>query len=136
MSARFYYVPPMYSVRRQISPHASPLRTEQTDVERAFWLKVRDRRLDGFKFRRQATVGPYVADFLCVEAKLIVELDGGQHCEEVDAERTAFLKDRGYRVLRFWNTACCRRCWTRCANVARPSPDPHPTLSRESGRGL
>jgi very-short-patch-repair endonuclease len=94
----------MYPVRRQISPHASRLRKEQTDVERALWLKVRDRRLDGFKFRRQATVGPYVADFLCVEAMLIVELDGGQHNEETDARRTAFLKESGYRVLRFWNS--------------------------------
>ncbi|HEX8215486.1 MAG TPA: DUF559 domain-containing protein [Allosphingosinicella sp.] len=93
----------MYPVRRQISPHAARLRREQTDVERAFWLKVRDRRLDGFKFRRQATVGPHVADFLCVEAMLVVELDGGQHCEDVDRGRTAFLNERGYRVLRFWN---------------------------------
>ena len=93
----------MYPVRRQISRHAARLRSEQTDVERAFWLKVRDRRLDGFKFRRQATIGPYVADFLCVEAKLIVELDGGQHSDEVDAKRTAFLEGQGYRVVRFWN---------------------------------
>ncbi len=93
----------MYPVRRQISPHAARLRRERTDVERAFWLKVRDRRLDGFKFRRQATVGPYVADFLCVEAKLIVELDGGQHNEEADRNRTSFPRGHGYRVLRFWN---------------------------------
>ena len=93
----------MYPVRRQISPHAARLRREQTDVERAFWLKVRGRRLDGFKFRPQATIGPYVADFLCIEAKLIVELDGGQHSEAADRARTAFLTDRGYRILRFWN---------------------------------
>jgi very-short-patch-repair endonuclease len=53
----------MYPVRRQISPHAAKLRREQTDVERTFWLKVRDRRLDGFKFRRQATVGPTLRIF-------------------------------------------------------------------------
>jgi len=93
----------MYPVRRQISPHAARLRREQTDVERVFWLEVRDRRLNGFKFRRQATVGPYVADFLCVEARLIVELDGGQHNAKAEAGRTASLKERGYRVLRFWN---------------------------------
>ena len=62
------------------------------------------RQLGGFKFRRQATVGPYVADFLCIDARLIVELDGGQHSEERDRARTAWLECAGYRVIRFWNT--------------------------------
>jgi len=74
-----------------------------TDVERKLWFALRDRRLHGFKFRRQATIGPFVVDFLCVEAALIVELDGGQHNEETDVRRTAFLEERGYRVVRFWN---------------------------------
>jgi very-short-patch-repair endonuclease len=65
---------------------------------------VRGRRLGGAKFRRQAPVGEYVADFLCREAKLIVELDGGQHSDsEKDPSRTAYLELAGYRVLRFWN---------------------------------
>ncbi len=93
----------MPPVRRQISPHAARLRRDQTDVEQRFWLAVRDRRLAGMKFRRQATIGPYVVDFLCIEKRLIVELDGGQHDEIVDANRTRFLEERGYRVLRFWN---------------------------------
>ena len=93
----------MYPVRRQISPHAARLRREQTDVEQALWFAVRNRRLAGYKFRRQATIGPLVADFLCADAMLIVELDGGQHDEEADAARTAYLESRGYRVLRFWN---------------------------------
>jgi len=63
-----------------------------TDVEWKLWFALRDRRLDGFKFRRQATIGDYV-----------VELDGGQHGEGRDAERTAFIENRGYRVMRFWN---------------------------------
>ena len=74
-----------------------------TDVERKLWLAVRDRRLGGFKFRRQVTIGPFIVDFLCVEARLIVELDGGQHGEEVDARRTSYLEAQGYRVMRFWN---------------------------------
>jgi adenine-specific DNA-methyltransferase len=57
----------------------------------------------GAKFRRQATLGRYVVDFLCIEAKLIVELDGGQHNRETDASRTAWLVAEGYRILRFWN---------------------------------
>jgi very-short-patch-repair endonuclease len=93
----------MYPVRRQISPHAARLRRDATEVERQLWAVLRNRQLDGFKFRFQSSVGPYVADFLCVEAKLIVELDGGQHSEERDAARTRFLEQHGYRVLRFWN---------------------------------
>ena len=94
----------MYPVRRQISPHAARLRQDMTDVERKLWYAVRDRRLDGFKFRRQATIGPFVVDFLCIEARLIIELDGGQHEEARDAPRTAFLAAQDYRVIRFWNT--------------------------------
>jgi very-short-patch-repair endonuclease len=93
----------MPPVRRQISPHAASLRRNQTDAERSFWLAARDRRLDGFKFRRQATIGPFIVDFLCIEAKLIVELDGGQHTPESDAARTSFLQERGYTIMRFWN---------------------------------
>jgi very-short-patch-repair endonuclease len=67
----------------------------------------RDRRLGGWKFRRQQPVGPYIADFICFEAKLIVELDGSQHAlpENAAAEeaRTAFLEGGGFRILRYWN---------------------------------
>ncbi|MEO8373885.1 MAG: endonuclease domain-containing protein [Sphingomonas bacterium] len=66
-------------------------------------MAVRDRRLDGFKFRQQTTIGPFVADFVCLEAKLIIELDGGQHDAETDAPRTRFLEARGFKILRFWN---------------------------------
>ncbi len=94
----------MAVIRRQISPHAARLRRDMTDVERKLWQAIRDRQLGGFKFRRQATIGPFVVDFLCAEKALIVELDGGQHDEAVDAKRTAFLEAQGYRVIRFWNT--------------------------------
>ena len=84
---------------------ARQLRREQTDAERLLWSRVRDRRLLGLKFRRQYPVGPYLADFCCIEQRLIVELDGGQHVEQVlrDAARTAVLARYGYRVLRFWD---------------------------------
>jgi len=85
------------------NPNARRLRRDATDVEQRFWLAVRDRRLGGFKFRRQVTIGPYVADFACVECRLIVELDGGQHGEEADVARTAYLEGLGWRVVRFWN---------------------------------
>jgi very-short-patch-repair endonuclease len=93
----------MYPVRRQISPHAAKLRRDMTDVERKFWFAIKNRQLGGSKFRRQATIAPFVADSLCAEARLIVELDGGQHDETGDAGRTTFLGARGYRVWRFWN---------------------------------
>jgi len=93
----------MYPVRRQISRHASRLREQRTDAENCFWQAVRNRRPDGFKFRFQHSIGPYVADFACLEAMLIVEIDGGQHNDAVDAVRTAFLEAEGFAILRFWN---------------------------------
>ena len=94
----------MYPVRRQISPHAPRLRRERTGVENSIWQALRNRQCDGFKFRFQATIGSFVVDFLCVEAWLIVELDGGHHSAATDAARTRFLEALGYRVLRFWNS--------------------------------
>ena len=84
---------------------ARSLRSRMTDAERILWYHLRARRLAGFKFRRQLVIEPYIVDFACIEAKLIVEADGGQHGEQenADAERTAFLNRSGYRVLRFWN---------------------------------
>lgn len=84
---------------------ARRLRREQTDAERKLWSKLRDRRLCGAKFRRQHPIGSFVADFCCIETKLIIELDGGQHVENADAddERTSYLAGQGYRVLRFWD---------------------------------
>ena len=79
------------------------LRRPQTDVERTLWFEVRDRRLGGVKFRRKVPLGPYVVDFPCLEARLIVELDGGQHGGPGDAARQDWLERNGYRVLRFWN---------------------------------
>ncbi len=76
-----------------------------TDAERALWYYVRAGRFLGYKFRRQAPMGPYVVDFLCEQARLIVEIDGGQHAERIerDAARTRWLRAQGYEVIRFWN---------------------------------
>ena len=92
----------MPPVKRRISPHAARLRRHSTDAERLLWSRLRGRRL-GWKFRRQHSLGPFVADFACLERKLIVEADGGQHNPEADRPRTAFLRRRGYRIVRFWN---------------------------------
>ena len=84
---------------------AKTLRSNMTDAERKLWSHIRDRQLLGFKFVRQLPVGPFVADFVCREADLIIELDGGQHAENArDDQRTAALAQHGYAVLRFWNS--------------------------------
>ncbi|TNE36253.1 MAG: endonuclease domain-containing protein [Alphaproteobacteria bacterium] len=84
---------------------ARDLRKETTVFEKMLWQKLRDRRFQTWKFRRQVPIGPYIADFLCHDAKLIIELDGGQHQESkpYDAKRTKYLNSQGYRVLRYWN---------------------------------
>jgi len=80
------------------------MRRAATDAERKLWLLLRDRRLGGAKFRRQAPVGPYIADFVCLRLKLIVEADGGQHVESIaDASRDRWLAREGYVVLRYSN---------------------------------
>jgi very-short-patch-repair endonuclease len=86
---------------------ARRLRREDTDAEAKLWGALCDRRLGGWKWRRQVPIKPYIVDFLCLEAKLVVELDGGQHNDQVayDERRTRHLETLGYRVLRFWNSA-------------------------------
>ncbi len=82
---------------------AKSLRKNLTEAERILWSKLQGKRL-GVKFRRQAPVGNYIADFVCYEKKLIIELDGGQHNENTyDIKRDKWLVSQGFRVLRFWN---------------------------------
>ena len=86
---------------------AKELRQNITDAERFLWHYLRNKQLDGYKFRRQHPIDKYIIDFVCLETNLIIELDGGQHGEkdkiQYDASRTKFLEGLGYKVLRFWN---------------------------------
>ena len=83
---------------------ARAMRRKPTEAERKLWHALRDRRMQHVKFRRQAPIGPYIVDFLCIEHRLIVEADGGQHAEsKKDIARDAWLARNGYKVLRFWN---------------------------------
>lgn len=83
---------------------ARALRRDMTEAERTLWFLLRSRRFSGFKFRRQVPIGPYVADFLCFERKIIVECDGSQHADSAhDSRRDAWFAARGFRTLRFWN---------------------------------
>jgi very-short-patch-repair endonuclease len=84
---------------------ARSLRKNQTDVEQLLWKQLRSRNLAHHKFRRQFPIDPYIADFACLELKLVIELDGGQHANRVeyDDQRSMFLEKRGFKVIRFWN---------------------------------
>jgi len=84
--------------------HARALRRAQTDAERALWQHLRGNRLQGHKFRRQHPYGRYILDFVCLEARLVIELDGSQHQDSpTDRERDAWLEAQGFQILRFWN---------------------------------
>ncbi|MHA7872631.1 MAG: endonuclease domain-containing protein [Hyphococcus sp.] len=91
---------------RKPHPNAKSLRKDMPSAERKLWARIRNKQLGGFRFRRQHTVGPYIADFACVETRIIIELDGDQHGADDgarDAKRDAFIESKGWQVLRFWN---------------------------------
>ena len=83
---------------------ARAMRRDPTEAERKIWYALRDRRMQALKFRRQAPIGPYIVDFLCIAHRLVVEADGSQHAEnERDVIRDAWLAGKGYKILRFSN---------------------------------
>ena len=115
------------------------LRREMTDAERALWQVLRDRQMNGLKFRRQHPFGAYILDFVCLETKLIIEVDGGQHNEHVtyDEQRSQQLMAAGFSVLRFWNhevlheiESVRERIW-RTVLEFLPHPHPYPPLEGE-----
>lgn len=114
------------SIRKSLG-HAKDLRSNQTDVEKILWSKLRNGRA-GYKFRRQHPVGKYIADFICLEKALIIELDGSQHNEDVDRKRTEFLTAQGYCVLRFWNNDVLENLEGvyRVIQETLQGPGPHP----------
>lgn len=83
--------------------HVKALRANPTDAERVLWSKLRRKQVGTLRFRRQFPIGPYIVDFVCLQANLVVEIDGGHHGGENDVIRSAWLNERGYKVLRFWN---------------------------------
>lgn len=97
----------IYRTNSNSLKNAKVLRKNSTPEERIFWKHFRGRRFFGFKFRRQEPIGKYIADFICFEIKLIIELEGGQHNfeanKEYDLQRTQFLESCGFKVIRFWN---------------------------------
>jgi very-short-patch-repair endonuclease len=131
------------SGKAQSIARARELRRVMTDAERRLWSKLRNRRFGNFKFRRQVTLEPFIVDFVCMEQKLVLELDGGQHTlrQEYDAERTHWLEQHGFHVVRFWNhqlwedsDAVDELIWTELHRLVNgrgeertPSPRPSPT---------
>ena len=120
----------------RVQRFAIELRRSATDTERFLWRHLRDRQMFGFKFRRQVPVGPYIADFACLEKRLIVELDGGQHGEHpgYDEIRDAWLKARRFKVLRFWNDQVFKET-DAVLGVISDSLNPHPNPPPQAREG-
>jgi very-short-patch-repair endonuclease len=107
-----------------------------TDAEKSVWRILRLYQIEGHRFRRQVPLGRYIADFVCHDARLIIEIDGGQHQESApqEAERTRFLQDQGYRVLRFWNNEVLSNLEGVRATIAETLRcHPLPTLPHRGG---
>lgn len=127
---------------RKMTAIARKLRVTSTEAEKRLLRLLRGRRFAGAKFRRQTPIGPYVADFVCEQAKLIIELDGSQHADSRrDVHRTADLERLGYRVLRVWNNdltgdieAVLQAIYEALPQTPQPSPAPA-TPASPFGRG-
>ena len=116
---------------------ARKLRENQTDIEVKLWSRLRDRQLGDAKFRCQHPIGPYIADFCCVEQALIIELDGGQHADQssADQQRTNLMKNLGYRVLRFWNNEVHSNIEGVLERISEAIAHPHPSPLPQAGEG-
>ncbi len=126
-----------------LTARARELRARQTKVEAKLWRHLRNRQLGGWKWRRQVPVGPFIVDFYCAEAAMVVELDGGQHTEAVayEARRTEYLEAQGLKMLRFPNDdvwshhdGVCEVILAACGGTA-PHPALRADLSPQAGQG-
>jgi very-short-patch-repair endonuclease len=111
-------------------------RLNATDAERRLWSRLSARQVANTRFNRQFPVGPFICDFVSRSARLVIEVDGGQHAlkAEADARRTAYLESQGYRVIRFWNhdvLANTDGVVELIEQALRDSPSPNPSRKRE-----
>lgn len=117
---------------------ARELRQHQTDAEALLWSHLRSRQLLGLKFRRQRAIGPYFADFACLELGIVIELDGGQHNEDAaltrDREREVFMRQAGFTTLRFWNHQVLTQTEAVLEKILQTLQTLTPALSRERER--
>ncbi|MGQ3102111.1 MAG: endonuclease domain-containing protein [Sphingopyxis solisilvae] len=112
------------------------LRLNATDAERKLWAQLSARKIAGVRFNRQFPIGPFICDFVSRTAKLVIEVDGGQHAVDVakDKARTAYLEAQGYRVIRFWNNDVLERIDGVVSEIERviaDMPSPNPSRKRE-----
>jgi very-short-patch-repair endonuclease len=115
---------------------ARRLRRTSTDTERQLWRHIRDRQLEGFKFRRQQPVGRYVVDFVNLEERVIIEVDGGQHAlGPGDKIRDEWLRSEGYKVLRFWNNQVLNNMEGVLETIRNALLTPHPDPLPQGERG-
>ena len=117
---------------------ARNLRRSMTEAEIRVWQMLRAHRTNGYKFRRQVPIGRYIADFVCHEARLVVEIDGGQHDRSSprDTERSGFLQNEGYRILRFWNNEVLTNPDGVHETIVNAwAASPHPALPHRGGGG-
>ena len=114
------------SYSKKTLEQAKALRQRQTDAEGLLWHYLRKKQLGGYKFRRQQPIGTYIVDFACMPEKLLVELDGGQHAKRAahDERRDAFLRSKGFRVLRFWSNEVFENCFGVLERVYEALPNP------------
>ncbi len=116
------------------------LRKNPTDAERELWMHLRSRQLGGYKFRRQYVLGVYIVDFVCLGKRLVVEVDGGGHSEQVnyDAQRSEWLESQGFKVLRFWNNQVLRETEIVKEVIAEALGlnTPHPNLPPQGGQEM
>lgn len=114
--------------------YAKTMRSHQTDAEQRLWHHLRAHRFLGLKFRRQKPIGRYIVDFVCHESRLIVEVDGGQHADRTayDSGRDDWLREHGFRVLRFWNHDVLQQTEVvlEAIRLAALSPAPSPACGR------
>jgi len=127
----------MVEFRKRPTQRAQELRQNATAAERKLWIHLSRRQIAGTKFSRQIPVGPFICDFVSRSARLVIELDGGQHDENEgrDRERTAYIEGMGFKVIRFWNNEVLGNIdgvVSRIGGVLRHSPPPTPPAS---GRG-
>ena len=120
---------------QQTLQKAQTLRESQTNAEGLLWHYLRDKQLAGYKFRRQQPIGPYIVDFACMPKKLLIELDGGQHAEQhtYDKKRDEFLREKGYKILRFWNNDVFENCFGVLESIRAAVQDPPPQQSAPKG---
>src|SRR5258708_21661086 len=126
----------MAKLHNKVKGRARSLRQNPTEAERRLWRALRERQVQGLRFRRQHPIPPYVVDFACLEAQLVIEVDGGQHsASPTDERRSAYLSKLGWRVLRFWNNEVLENMAGVLEKIIAECPHPVPPPPLRAGEG-